>query len=80
MTMATLTNLMGWITLVNIGLLLLTTVLIVLMKGIAIKIHSKMFDIDTKDLNNMYFDYLGKFKVLVIVFNLGPYIALRLMT
>lgn len=80
MTIETLTALLGWITAVNIGLLLLTTILLYLMKDIAVKIHSKMFDIDAKDLNRMYFDYLGRFKVLVIVFNLGPYIALRLMT
>ena len=27
----------------------------------------------------MYFDYLGRFKILVIVFNLTPYIALKIM-
>jgi hypothetical protein len=79
MSIETLTELLAWITAVNIGLLLLTTILLFLMKDFAVKIHSKMFDIDAKDLNRMYFDYLGRFKVLVIVFNLGPYIALRLM-
>lgn len=56
-----------------------STVMLLLIKGFAIKMHSKMFDIEEKDLNRMYFDYLGRFKILVIVFNLTPYIALKIV-
>jgi len=79
MTIETLTELFGWITVINMGLLIFSTVMLLLMKGIAIKMHSKMFSIDEKDLNRMYFDYLGRFKILVIVFNLTPYIALKII-
>ncbi len=79
MTIETLTELFGWITIINMGLLMVTTVMILLMKGVAIKMHSKMFAIEEKDLNRMYFQYLGNFKILVIVFNLTPYIALKII-
>ena len=80
MTIETLTELFGWITVINMGLLIFSTIMLFFMKGMAIKIHSKMFGVDEKDLNRMYFEYLGRFKILVIVFNLTPYIALKLMT
>ena len=79
MTIETLTELFGWITVINMGLLIFSTIMLLLMKGMANKIHSKMFAVDEKDLNRMYFDYLGRFKILVIVFNLTPYIALKIM-
>lgn len=79
MTLETLTELMGWITVLNIGLLLFSTIMILLLKSTITKIHSRMFDIDATDLSRLYFDYLGRFKMLVIVFNLAPYFALKLI-
>lgn len=74
-----LTAFLGWCTLINIGLLLFSTLMIALIKDFAIRVHSKMFDLDPQTLPTMYFDYLGRFKVLVIVFNLVPYLALRII-
>ena len=74
-----LTAFLGWCTLINIGLLLFSTLMIVLIKDFAIRVHSKMFDLDPQTLPAMYFDYLVRFKVLVIVFNLVPYLALRII-
>ncbi len=80
MTIETLTEFFGWITVINMGLLMFSTLMIFLLRGVAIKMHSKMFDLDEKDLNRAYFQYLGTFKILVIVFNLTPYIALKLIS
>ena len=66
-------------TVVNMGLLVFSTVMILLLRGVAIKMHAKMFDLDEKDLNRAYFQYLGNFKILVIAFNLTPYIVLKIM-
>lgn len=79
MTIETLAELFGWLTIINMGLLVFSTLMIFLLKGVAIRMHSKMFDLDEKDLNRAYFQYLGNFKILVIVFNLTPYIALKII-
>jgi hypothetical protein len=42
-------------------------------------IHSKLTGIASSDLRSMYFSYLGNYKILIIVFNATPYIALKLM-
>lgn len=79
MDLETLTEFFGWMTVVNMGLLVVSTVMILLLRGVAIKMHAKMFDLDEKDLNRAYFQYLGNFKILVIAFNLTPYIVLKIM-
>ena len=62
-----LTAFLGWCTLINIGLLLYSTLILALVKDFAINMHSKIFDL------------LGRLKLLVIVFNLVPYLALRII-
>lgn len=80
MDLETLTEFFGWMTVVNMGLLMFSTVMILLLREVAIKMHSRMFDLDEKDLNRAYFQYLGNFKILVIAFNLTPYIVLKIMS
>ena len=52
--------------------------LVVVRKPIA-KIHAKMFGLNEADLSLLYIQYLGNYKIAVIVLNLVPYIALKLM-
>jgi hypothetical protein len=79
MDLETLTEFFGWMTVVNMGLLIFSTVMLFLLRGVAIKMHSKMFDLEVKDLNRAYFQYLAHFKILVLVFNLAPYLALKIV-
>lgn len=79
MNIETLTELFGWMSVISIGMLMFSTVMLLVIKGLAIKIHSKMFALDEKDLNRAYFQYLAQFKILVIVLNIVPYIALKII-
>ena len=79
MAIEQLVSFLGWCSVINIAVLLFSTIMLVLMKDFVIRTHSKMFDLDPQTLPAIYFRYLGNFKVLVIVFNLAPYIALRIM-
>lgn len=74
-----LTEFMGWCSLINIGLLILTSVLILLLRRSISNIHGKMFGLGTSDVLNAYFQYLAQYKIAIIVFNLAPYLALKLM-
>jgi len=79
-TLSSLTTFLGWCSVVNIGLLLLSVVCVTLIKGPVMNIHSKIFGIDKDELPFMYFEYLGQYKILIIVFNIVPYIALKIMS
>ena len=79
MNIETLTTIFGWMTLINSGLLLFFTIAMVAGKGFAAKTHQKLFEIPTTDLNKVYFRFLANYKLLIAIFNLTPYIALRIV-
>jgi hypothetical protein len=78
-TLSQLTELLGWATVINIAYLLLATLILVFMRGAISSIHSKMFDLDKKELSSKYFDFLSTYKILTLVFIVAPYIALKIM-
>ena len=79
MTIEVITKFLGWTTVVNVGILLFSTVMLVAMRGTITTIHSKLFGLDEKDLGRAYFQYLGQYKIAIIVLNIAPYIALRIV-
>lgn len=70
----------GWMTVINFGLLLFSTIMLVAMKDFASRIHGKLFKMDPEDLKPIYFRFLANFKMLILVFNAVPYIALKIMS
>ena len=80
MTLEHLTSFFGWMSVINIAFLLLVTIGLAVMKPMAIRIHSSMFDLTQEALNSAYFSYLANFKLLTLVFAVTPWIALKLMS
>jgi len=79
MTLEQLTDLFKWMTVINIGILVLSSVLIMVLRNVMCRMHGKMFGIKEDSVAVVAYGYLGMFKVLVIAFNLVPYISLQLM-
>ena len=79
MDLNTLAAFFGWCTIVNGGLLILTTLALMGMRSSIQGIHSRMFGLEEAAIAAIYFKYLAYFKIAVIVFNLTPYIALRII-
>jgi len=52
---------------------------IMALKGPISAIHSKMFDIDEKELGLGYFNFLSNYKIVTLAFMVAPYIALKIM-
>ncbi len=75
----TITAFLGWCTVINIGLLLFYTVWLVSFKDFTKRIHSQLLGVEPDKLDLVYFQYLANFKLAVIVLNIVPYIALKLM-
>ena len=78
-TLSQLTELLGWASVINIAYLFLATFMLMVMKGPILSIHSKMFDMDEKELGAKYFDFLSHYKIMTLVFVVAPYIALKIM-
>ncbi|MFH1504989.1 MAG: DUF6868 family protein [Candidatus Omnitrophota bacterium] len=80
MTIEIIREFFGWCAIINIGLLMLSSILIIAIRGIASRVHGKMFNLDEKYLAQAYFQYLGQYKIAIIVFNIVPYFALKAMS
>ena len=79
MTIEALRDLLGLASAINIAVLLLSTLGVIAMRGAVARIHSKLFGLDEKDLGRAYFQYLAQYKIAIIVLNIAPYIALKVM-
>ena len=75
----TLTVFLGWCTAINFTFLIVSTIMLALMKDFVSGVHSKMFGVDKSILPAAYIHYLSYYKIGIIIFNLVPYIALKLM-
>ena len=79
MTVEQLTHFFGWCLLINAIFLLITTVGFKLAGQRVVEIHSQMFGVESSELPKIYFNYLANYKLLVMVFNLVPFIALLIL-
>ena len=79
MNIETLREFLGWCTVINFGLLIVSSLLLMVLRDWVTKVHSKMFDLDEAWVRQAYFSYLANFKIAIIVLNLVPWIALNLM-
>ncbi len=80
MTMDQLIAFFGWCSVINIVLLMISALLLALLKESVSKIHSKMFSVDQKVVEQAYFHYLGTYKIAIIMLNIVPYFALKIIS
>ena len=78
-TLTQLTELLGWASVLNIGMLLFSTALLLLMRPFVVWMHSMLFGLDDSDLPLFYFKYLALYKILTLVFIVSPYLSLKIM-
>jgi len=77
MSIEDLAAILGWCTVVNFGILALSTVLMLCIRKPIQAIHTRMTNLSAEQLDQAYFQYLAQFKLVWIVFNLTPYLAIR---
>lgn len=78
-TLSQLTELLGWASVLNMGMLVFASIMLVIMKSQIASIHSKMFGIPENELTICYFNYLASYKTLSFIFIIAPYLALKIM-
>ena len=79
MSIESLTAFLGWSLIINTLLLLLTTAAIAVLRERVVRIHAQMFAVNEEDLPKIYFSYLANYKLLILFFNLIPYITLKII-
>jgi len=74
-----ITTLLGWCTAINIGILAFSAISLFIFKDLVLKTHSKLSGVNTSKLPTLYFSYMANYKIGILILNLVPYIALKLM-
>ncbi|WP_298185174.1 DUF6868 family protein [uncultured Pseudomonas sp.] len=79
MSLAQLTAFFGWCTFINIAVFGITSLILMLGRGPISAMHSRLMGVTKNQLPYLYFQYLAFYKVIFLVFNLAPYIALKII-
>ncbi len=68
-----------WCTVINIALLIFAFLVYIFFNKYINKISRKCFEISEENLNTIYYLTLGIYKILIFIFNLVPFIVLKIM-
>ena len=79
MTLAQLTELLGWTALLNMAYLTLVTLMLTFARNVITRLHQQFFDLDAAALQLKYFAFLSQYKVITLTFFVAPYLGLKLM-
>ncbi len=79
MDIPTLTTFFMWCTILNMGLLILSSVMCVFFSDFIYRMNHRFFSISREAFNVALVCFIGLFKIFVMVFCLVPYIALLII-
>ena len=79
MDIETLTNFFMWCTIINAAMLAVSSVMFMAASGWVYRMHSKWFSISRDAFNVAIYSFIGFYKVIIIVFNVVPYVALLIV-
>ena len=78
-TFETVRAVLGWSTLLNLGVLGFAAIAVMAAGGAIKGIHSRLYSLSDADLDRAYFQYMANYKIAIFVFNLAPYLAMRIV-
>ena len=78
MTFETIRSVFAWCSVINIGLLLWWLVFYVLARDWMYRLHCKWFKISEEGFDTIHYAGMAIFKIGIFLFNLVPYLAMRI--
>lgn len=79
MPLETLTAIFGWISVLNLGLLAVASLLVILLRQPVQALHARMFGLEPPEVARAYFAWLAQVKLFTLLFAVAPYLALRIV-
>ena len=79
MDIQTLTAFFLWCTLINGALLVLWTIICMFAPDLVYRTQNKWFPLPRETFNVVIYSFLGLFKIVFLVFNVVPYVALLIV-
>jgi hypothetical protein len=79
MSPETLTAFFGWLTVVNMGIYVLTAIGVFAFRGFMVRMNARLFGLGEEQIMAATFNYVANFKLAIILFAFAPWLALTLM-
>lgn len=79
MTLETIRSMLAWCTLINWGLLLVWFLMFFFVHDWIYRLHSRWYQIPQDRFDAIHYAGMAFFKILILTFNLVPYLALRII-
>ena len=79
MTVDIFRDVLAWCSVINLGFLLFWFLLLLLAHDFVYRFHGKWFKLSVERFDAIHYALIGVFKLGIIVFNIVPYFALRII-
>ena len=79
MTIEIIRDILGWCSVINIGLLIWWLLVITLAHDWIYQFHGKWFKLSVERFDTIHYAGMAFFKICIFLFNIVPYIALRIV-
>ncbi len=79
MDIATVKAFFMWCTIVNAAMLILSSIMCVFLADFSFRMNNRLFSISREAFNTLLCSFLALYKIIVIAFNLVPFIALSII-
>ena len=79
MTVEIIRDVLAWCAIINVGLLLLWLLFFTLAHDLVYRAHGKWFKLSVERFDAIHYAGMVFFKICIILFNIVPYFALRIV-
>ena len=66
-----------WCSIINVGVLIFSALLLSVFRNKIIPIHKKFSGLEENDLKRLYFNFQGNYKIAIFILNFVPYLVLE---
>jgi hypothetical protein len=80
MTVEIIRDVLAWCAVINLGLLLFWVLWLTLAHDFVYRVHGKWFSLSVERFDTIHYAGMALFKTGIFLFNIVPYLALRIVT
>lgn len=74
-----LTAFLGWMTVINLAVYVFAAACVTLCRDRITRLQARLTGLGAEEWPRVYVDFLSRYKLLILVFNLAPYLASRIV-
>ncbi len=79
MTLEVIRDMLAWSAVINLVILIFWALFYAAARGVILKFHGGIFNLTLEQLNKIHYQGIMLFKIGIILFNIAPYLALRIV-